>query len=79
MCVCSLLLQDELMESSSDEDESAQQDEKKSVVDVEDLGNLMTSARKAKVRGHSHSPVALSCSVARSLLSRFSLELHPYF
>lgn len=40
------------MESSSDEEESGMQDEKKSasVVDMEDLGNLMNSAKKAKVR-----------------------------
>lgn len=39
------------MESSSDEDESSLQDEKNgSVVDMEDLGNIMNSAKKAKVR-----------------------------
>ncbi|XP_071351773.1 S-adenosyl-L-methionine-dependent tRNA 4-demethylwyosine synthase TYW1 [Trachinotus anak] len=39
-----------LIESSSDEDESGLQDEKKSgsVVDMEDLGNLMNNAKKAK-------------------------------
>uniref|UniRef100_A0A1A7Y1L5 S-adenosyl-L-methionine-dependent tRNA 4-demethylwyosine synthase TYW1 n=1 Tax=Iconisemion striatum TaxID=60296 RepID=A0A1A7Y1L5_9TELE len=38
------------MESSSDEDESGLADERSSgsVVDVEDLGNIMTSAKKAK-------------------------------
>ncbi|XP_062241579.1 S-adenosyl-L-methionine-dependent tRNA 4-demethylwyosine synthase TYW1 [Platichthys flesus] len=42
--------EEELMESSSDEDESGPQDEKKSgsVVDMEDLGNIMTSMKKAK-------------------------------
>ncbi|KAM3615604.1 uncharacterized protein V6R79_004923 [Siganus canaliculatus] len=42
--------EEELIESSSDEDESGPQDEKKSssVVDVEDLGNIMISAKKAK-------------------------------
>uniref|UniRef100_A0A4W6CX46 S-adenosyl-L-methionine-dependent tRNA 4-demethylwyosine synthase TYW1 n=1 Tax=Lates calcarifer TaxID=8187 RepID=A0A4W6CX46_LATCA len=41
-------------ESSSDEDESGLQDEKKSgsVVDMEDLGNIMNSAKKAMVRLH---------------------------
>uniref|UniRef100_A0A3B4T7D5 S-adenosyl-L-methionine-dependent tRNA 4-demethylwyosine synthase TYW1 n=1 Tax=Seriola dumerili TaxID=41447 RepID=A0A3B4T7D5_SERDU len=41
---------DALIESSSDEDESGLQDEKKSgsVVDMEDLGNIMNSAKKAK-------------------------------
>ncbi|RVE65149.1 hypothetical protein OJAV_G00133620 [Oryzias javanicus] len=38
----------ELMESSSDGEESDVTGERKSVVDLEDLGNLMTSARKAK-------------------------------
>ncbi|XP_039986879.1 S-adenosyl-L-methionine-dependent tRNA 4-demethylwyosine synthase TYW1 [Xiphias gladius] len=42
--------EEDLVESSSDEDESGLQDEKKSglVVDMEDLGNIMNSARKAK-------------------------------
>ncbi|XP_035010127.2 S-adenosyl-L-methionine-dependent tRNA 4-demethylwyosine synthase TYW1 [Hippoglossus stenolepis] len=42
--------EEELMESSSDEDESGLQDEKKSgsVVDMEDLGNIMNSMKKAK-------------------------------
>ncbi|XP_023271837.1 S-adenosyl-L-methionine-dependent tRNA 4-demethylwyosine synthase [Seriola lalandi dorsalis] len=42
--------EDALIESSSDEDESGLQDEKKSgsVVDMEDLGNIMNSAKKAK-------------------------------
>ncbi|GLD52772.1 S-adenosyl-L-methionine-dependent tRNA 4-demethylwyosine synthase isoform X1 [Lates japonicus] len=41
--------EEELIESSSDEDESGLQDEKKSgsVVDMEDLGNIMNSAKKA--------------------------------
>ena len=40
------------MESSSDEDESGRQDEKRSgsVVDMEDLGTVMNSMKKAKVR-----------------------------
>lgn len=40
------------MESSSDDEESGQQREKKSasVVDMEDLGNIMNSVKKAKVR-----------------------------
>lgn len=39
------------MESSSDEEESALQDKKRSgsVVDVEDLGNIMNNVKKAKV------------------------------
>ncbi|XP_047451024.1 S-adenosyl-L-methionine-dependent tRNA 4-demethylwyosine synthase TYW1 [Mugil cephalus] len=42
--------EEDLMETSSDEDESVQLDEKKSgsVVDVEDLGNIMNSVKKAK-------------------------------
>lgn len=46
------LFQEDLIESSSDEEESGLQDEKKSasVVDMEDLGNIMNSAKKAKVR-----------------------------
>ncbi|KAI3354018.1 hypothetical protein L3Q82_018576 [Scortum barcoo] len=42
--------EEELIESSSDEEESGPQDEKKSasVVDMEDLGNIMNSAKKAK-------------------------------
>ncbi|XP_019943960.2 S-adenosyl-L-methionine-dependent tRNA 4-demethylwyosine synthase TYW1 isoform X1 [Paralichthys olivaceus] len=42
--------EEELMESSSDEDETALHDEKKSssVVDMEDLGNIMNSIKKAK-------------------------------
>uniref|UniRef100_A0A665U0U4 S-adenosyl-L-methionine-dependent tRNA 4-demethylwyosine synthase TYW1 n=1 Tax=Echeneis naucrates TaxID=173247 RepID=A0A665U0U4_ECHNA len=41
---------DDLIESTSDEDESGLQDEKKSgaVVDMEDLGSMMNIARKAK-------------------------------
>lgn len=53
MCVflfCYFLLQDDLIESSSDEEESGLQDEKKSVFDMEDLGNIMNLAKKAKVR-----------------------------
>lgn len=42
--------QDDLVESSSDEDESGLPDEKKTVLDVEDLGNIMNSVKKAKVR-----------------------------
>ncbi|XP_011480524.1 S-adenosyl-L-methionine-dependent tRNA 4-demethylwyosine synthase [Oryzias latipes] len=38
----------ELVESSSDEDESGLTGEKRSVVDLEDLGNLMKNAKKAK-------------------------------
>ncbi|XP_049922548.1 S-adenosyl-L-methionine-dependent tRNA 4-demethylwyosine synthase TYW1 [Epinephelus moara] len=47
--------EDDLMESSSDEEESALQDEKKagSVVDMEDLGNIMNSAKKAKSKEES--------------------------
>uniref|UniRef100_A0A3Q1F706 S-adenosyl-L-methionine-dependent tRNA 4-demethylwyosine synthase TYW1 n=1 Tax=Acanthochromis polyacanthus TaxID=80966 RepID=A0A3Q1F706_9TELE len=43
---------EELIESSSDEEESSPSDEKKSgsVVDVEDLGNIMNSVKKSKVR-----------------------------
>uniref|UniRef100_A0A8C4EYD3 tRNA 4-demethylwyosine synthase (AdoMet-dependent) n=1 Tax=Dicentrarchus labrax TaxID=13489 RepID=A0A8C4EYD3_DICLA len=42
--------EEDLMESSSDEEESGLQDEKKSgsVVDMEDLGNIMSSVKKAK-------------------------------
>ncbi|XP_071378603.1 S-adenosyl-L-methionine-dependent tRNA 4-demethylwyosine synthase TYW1 [Centroberyx affinis] len=42
--------EEELMESSSDEEESAVTDERKpgSVVDVEDLGSIMNSIKKAK-------------------------------
>uniref|UniRef100_A0A8D3CUW3 S-adenosyl-L-methionine-dependent tRNA 4-demethylwyosine synthase TYW1 n=1 Tax=Scophthalmus maximus TaxID=52904 RepID=A0A8D3CUW3_SCOMX len=42
--------EEDLMESSSDEDESGLQDEKKSgsVVDMEDLGNIINIAKKAK-------------------------------
>uniref|UniRef100_A0AAQ5XYU8 S-adenosyl-L-methionine-dependent tRNA 4-demethylwyosine synthase TYW1 n=1 Tax=Amphiprion ocellaris TaxID=80972 RepID=A0AAQ5XYU8_AMPOC len=45
---------EELIESSSDEEESGPSDEKKSgsVVDMEDLGNIMNSIKKAKVRLH---------------------------
>ncbi|KAM6932940.1 S-adenosyl-L-methionine-dependent tRNA 4-demethylwyosine synthase TYW1 [Xenentodon cancila] len=38
----------DLIESSSDEDESDLIDEKKSVVDMEDLGNMMNNVKKAK-------------------------------
>ncbi|KAG7217591.1 hypothetical protein INR49_021277 [Caranx melampygus] len=46
---------DALIESSSDDDESSLQDEKKSrsVVDMEDLGNIMNSVKKAKFWGSS--------------------------
>ncbi|XP_030007825.1 S-adenosyl-L-methionine-dependent tRNA 4-demethylwyosine synthase TYW1 [Sphaeramia orbicularis] len=40
--------EEDLMESSSDEDESGLQEGKKSVVDMEDLGDIMTSVKKAK-------------------------------
>ncbi|XP_076591832.1 S-adenosyl-L-methionine-dependent tRNA 4-demethylwyosine synthase TYW1 [Chaetodon auriga] len=42
--------EEDLMESSSDEEESGMQDEKRSgsVVDMEDLGNIMSSVKKAK-------------------------------
>nr|XP_046245829.1 S-adenosyl-L-methionine-dependent tRNA 4-demethylwyosine synthase TYW1 isoform X2 [Scatophagus argus] len=42
--------EEDLIESSSDEEESGLQDEKKSgsVVDMEDLGNIMNGAKKAK-------------------------------
>ncbi|XP_068569404.1 S-adenosyl-L-methionine-dependent tRNA 4-demethylwyosine synthase TYW1 [Cebidichthys violaceus] len=42
--------EEELVESSSDEEESGLQDEKNSgsVVDMEDLGNIMSSAKRAK-------------------------------
>ncbi|KAM8768579.1 S-adenosyl-L-methionine-dependent tRNA 4-demethylwyosine synthase TYW1 [Acanthopagrus schlegelii] len=47
--------EEELMESSSDDEESGQQREKKSasVVDVEDLGNIMNSVKKAKSKDES--------------------------
>lgn len=49
---CLFWFQEELIESSSDDEESGPQDEEKSasVVDVEDLGNIMNSVKKAKVR-----------------------------
>lgn len=40
--------EDDPIESSSDEDESGLPDEKKSVLDVEDLGNIMNSVKNAK-------------------------------
>ncbi|XP_041669775.1 S-adenosyl-L-methionine-dependent tRNA 4-demethylwyosine synthase TYW1 [Cheilinus undulatus] len=42
--------EEDLMESSTDEDESGSHEEKRSgsVVDMEDLGNIMSSAKKAK-------------------------------
>ncbi|KAM6988520.1 S-adenosyl-L-methionine-dependent tRNA 4-demethylwyosine synthase TYW1 [Tautogolabrus adspersus] len=42
--------EEDLMESSSDEEESGVQEEKRSgsVVDMEDLGNILSSAKKAK-------------------------------
>uniref|UniRef100_A0AAQ6AI66 S-adenosyl-L-methionine-dependent tRNA 4-demethylwyosine synthase TYW1 n=1 Tax=Amphiprion ocellaris TaxID=80972 RepID=A0AAQ6AI66_AMPOC len=45
--------EEELIESSSDEEESGPSDEKKSgsVVDMEDLGNIMNSIKKAKAKG----------------------------
>lgn len=47
-------LQEELLESSDDEDDSTRSDEKQSgsVIDLEDLGSIMTSVKKAKVRHH---------------------------
>lgn len=47
--------EDDLMESSSDGEESGLQDEKKagSMVDMEDLGNIMNSAKKAKSKEES--------------------------
>ncbi|MEQ2195835.1 S-adenosyl-L-methionine-dependent tRNA 4-demethylwyosine synthase, partial [Xenoophorus captivus] len=44
----------DLIESSSEDEESVLPDEKisRSVVDVEDLGNIMTNIKKAKVRFH---------------------------
>ncbi|KAI9542180.1 hypothetical protein NQZ68_022233, partial [Dissostichus eleginoides] len=44
--------EEDLMESSSDEEESGLQDEKTSgsVVDMEDLGNIMNSVKRAKAR-----------------------------
>uniref|UniRef100_A0A671WIW8 S-adenosyl-L-methionine-dependent tRNA 4-demethylwyosine synthase TYW1 n=1 Tax=Sparus aurata TaxID=8175 RepID=A0A671WIW8_SPAAU len=46
---------EELIESSSDDEESGPQDEEKSasVVDVEDLGNIMNSVKKAKSKDES--------------------------
>uniref|UniRef100_A0A3P8TGG0 S-adenosyl-L-methionine-dependent tRNA 4-demethylwyosine synthase TYW1 n=1 Tax=Amphiprion percula TaxID=161767 RepID=A0A3P8TGG0_AMPPE len=45
--------EEELIESSSDEEESGPSDEKKSgsVIDMEDLGNIMNSVKKAKGKG----------------------------
>ncbi|CAN9511289.1 unnamed protein product [Ophioblennius macclurei] len=43
--------EEDLMETSSDEDESEQK-KSGSVVDMEDLGNIMSSVKKAKVNGH---------------------------
>lgn len=45
------LVQGELIESSSDEDESGLQDEKQSgsVLDMEDLGNIMNRLHQKKV------------------------------
>ncbi|XP_030263196.1 LOW QUALITY PROTEIN: S-adenosyl-L-methionine-dependent tRNA 4-demethylwyosine synthase TYW1 [Sparus aurata] len=47
--------EEELIESSSDDEESGPQDEEKSasVVDVEDLGNIMNSVKKAKSKDES--------------------------
>uniref|UniRef100_A0A673C075 S-adenosyl-L-methionine-dependent tRNA 4-demethylwyosine synthase TYW1 n=1 Tax=Sphaeramia orbicularis TaxID=375764 RepID=A0A673C075_9TELE len=62
--------EEDLMESSSDEDESGLQEGKKSVVDMEDLGDIMTSVKKAKVRYKligSHSGVKL-CRWTKSML-----------
>lgn len=48
---CYFLVQGELIESSSDEDESGLQDEKQSgsVLDMEDLGNIMNRVNQKKV------------------------------
>lgn len=48
------MFQAELIESSSEEDESGLLDEKtsRSLVDMEDLGNIMKNVKKAKVRFH---------------------------
>lgn len=48
---CYFLVQGELIESSSDEDESGLQDEKQSgsVLDMEDLGNIMNHVNQKKV------------------------------
>lgn len=45
--------EDDLVESSSDEDESGLPDEEKMVLDVEDLGNIMNSVKKAKSKEES--------------------------
>lgn len=49
--LCYFLLQGELIESSSDEEESGLQDEKRSgsMFDMEDLGNIMNRVNKTKV------------------------------
>uniref|UniRef100_A0A7N6BSW9 S-adenosyl-L-methionine-dependent tRNA 4-demethylwyosine synthase TYW1 n=1 Tax=Anabas testudineus TaxID=64144 RepID=A0A7N6BSW9_ANATE len=61
----------DLMETSSDEEGSGLEDEKKtgSVVDMEDLGNIMNSVKKAKVRLilYYHSGVKL-CRWTKSML-----------
>lgn len=48
---CYFLVQGELIESSSDEDESGLQDEKQSgsMLDMEDLGNIMNRVNQRKV------------------------------
>lgn len=54
--------EEDLVESSSDEDDSGLQDEKKSgsVVDMEDLGNIMNSIKKAKSKEELKVEVKLS-------------------
>lgn len=49
--LCYFLLQGELIESSSDEEESGLQEEKQSgtMLDMEDLGNIMNLVNKTKV------------------------------
>lgn len=45
------------MESSSDEEESGLQDERKAVFDVEDLGNIMKRSKRAKVTVRLYKPI----------------------
>lgn len=87
VCPCSFhqpsfflcLLQDELMESSSDEEESGLQDEKKTVFDVEDLGNMMNRTKKAKVTVKLYTNTLTSTrlfikQVRKLLISTFSVR-----
>lgn len=55
------VLQGELMESSSDEEESGPQDEEQpgSVLDMEDLGHIINRVSKAKVCPAYHQETAL--------------------